>query len=339
MESTERTEARLGSLDTLRGIAILMVVAVHTTLAYPRLLFSYSIPLAVENFGVQLFFLVSAFTMCIMWERRSAELHRPVNFYIRRICRIAPLYWSALVLYSTINGWRPIKDVLANVFLLHSIVQSANNSVVPGGWSIGVEVAFYLVFPLFALLGSSLLLPLGLAWYIVLGIGGEALLAHKGYTAIFLYYSPLTQFPVFLIGMYAYHAALARRWTYTPTSSLIVCGWLLMAFAVRQRGLEGRPMFWLGVVMLGLLVIFVVRLKVSLFPLSTIGRISYSMYLWHFLALQALVHFIPHPGSFLPIFGATLLLTTIASVLSFNTGERWSQRLAHHLVIRSARVS
>lgn len=40
-------------------------------------------------------------------------------------------------------------DIIANLAFIHSWVPSANNSVVPGGWSIGAEMVFYLLVPFF----------------------------------------------------------------------------------------------------------------------------------------------------------------------------------------------
>src|SRR5690349_21021518 len=92
---------RLGALDALRGIAILMVILFHTSVDFPpdqrlgRLL-------GIGNFGVQLFFLVSAITMCHMWQERRNEAGRQFKFYIRRFFRIAPLFWLAMIFYTSL---------------------------------------------------------------------------------------------------------------------------------------------------------------------------------------------------------------------------------------------
>jgi peptidoglycan/LPS O-acetylase OafA/YrhL len=46
--------------------------------------------------GVQLVFLVSAFTMCHLWTLRRAEPDPARRFYPRRVARIAPLFWLAM---------------------------------------------------------------------------------------------------------------------------------------------------------------------------------------------------------------------------------------------------
>ena len=52
--------------------------------------------------------------------------------------------------------------MLANLFLLFGVVNPAETLVV-GGWSIGVEVVFYIIFPLLMILR-------GLAFHVVLAV-------------------------------------------------------------------------------------------------------------------------------------------------------------------------
>ncbi|HEY9657997.1 MAG TPA: acyltransferase family protein [Allocoleopsis sp.] len=82
---------KLQSIDSLRGIAILLVILVHTSKSVEGLSFPIS---AISNYGqmgVQLFFIVSAYTLCLSMERRREERLKEVNFFIRRFFRIAPL--------------------------------------------------------------------------------------------------------------------------------------------------------------------------------------------------------------------------------------------------------
>ena len=56
--------------------------------------------------GVNVFYFVSAMTMCLMWTQR-VETSPTRKFYIRRVLRIAPLFWLAIPLYLIINGTGP----------------------------------------------------------------------------------------------------------------------------------------------------------------------------------------------------------------------------------------
>ena len=139
---------KLEFVDRMRGAAILLVIAVHFTQVF-------SDPLvraagSVGQVGVQLFFVASAFTLCRSADQRgaagrAAEAHPLRNFYIRRLLRIAPLYWLALAIY-TLRGvlrgetlfFTPL-NIGANALFVHGLVPSANNTIVPGGWSIGAR--------------------------------------------------------------------------------------------------------------------------------------------------------------------------------------------------------
>jgi peptidoglycan/LPS O-acetylase OafA/YrhL len=111
------------------------------------------------EYGVQLFFLVSAFTLLTSLSQRSKHESRPIqNFLVRRFFRIAPLFWAALAFYFLYKGrqlggyWSPLgisdRDMLLTAVFMHGWAATTINSVVPGGWSIAVEMNSYLLVPL-----------------------------------------------------------------------------------------------------------------------------------------------------------------------------------------------
>jgi peptidoglycan/LPS O-acetylase OafA/YrhL len=151
---TERNQ----SLDLLRGVAILLVILAHCAQA------ATSVAPGLSSFaekygehGVQLFFIVSGYTMMLTFGDKvgSAAIR---SFYLRRVFRIVPLFWIAIVFYLAITKgegfklWAPdgigAGDVALTFLFLHWGSITAFNSVVPGGWSIAVEMQFYLLFPL-----------------------------------------------------------------------------------------------------------------------------------------------------------------------------------------------
>jgi peptidoglycan/LPS O-acetylase OafA/YrhL len=107
---------RINTLDFLRGVAILSVICVicvHVSSAFPIGVRYLDAALGFGRFGVQLFFFVSALTMCHMWELRRDEANPAMKFYIRRFMRIAPLFWLAIPVYLLFNGtgqsyWAPV---------------------------------------------------------------------------------------------------------------------------------------------------------------------------------------------------------------------------------------
>jgi peptidoglycan/LPS O-acetylase OafA/YrhL len=100
---------------------------------------------------VQLFYFTSALTMCYVWKLCESETGRWWKFYVRRFLRIAPLYWLATLVCLLVYGlgasyWTPdgigIRHVVLNALFWHGFWPDTINSVVPGGWSIAVEMTF-----------------------------------------------------------------------------------------------------------------------------------------------------------------------------------------------------
>lgn len=333
MESREGDVARVAGLDSLRGVAILLVILFHTSVSFPSHLPGQKYLTIVENQGVQLFFLVSAFTMCVMWRSRRGESHPTIKFYIRRLCRIAPLYWLAILAYGLLRGFRPWSWTAANALLVHGVVPDALNTVVPGGWSIGVEIAFYLVFPLIALLPAVLLPAVGFAWFLLCSVGLGAVLLAQGLDETTLYYLPLTQLPVFLLGMYVFHLVRGDAPTRPWLNIALAAAWIALAVLLRGMGLPGRPAFWGGIFLFCGLVWLVVRFNLRLAPLQFFGRLSYSMYLSHF-AMISIVEVIAPGSPYLVALPLVIALTAAISWVSFHTGEKFSQSLGRQLVRR-----
>jgi peptidoglycan/LPS O-acetylase OafA/YrhL len=336
-------KGRLESLDTLRGAAILMVILFHVSARFPPGDLAARV-LLLGNSGVQLFFLVSAVTMCHMWEQRADESHRWAKFYIRRVFRIAPLFWFAMLFYTLAEGTAPhaqayegigpFQLVLTALFL-HGFAPSAINAVVPGGWSIAIEMSFYVVFPLLAMLRPGRLMGVAFVAYIVFGIlltqllirfdGGE-------HMSLFLYYSLLTQFPVFLVGMLLYWVAIRRAPLPVGRIAAVAALWLATALIGKYVfNTTTRPFFWIEVGVLALATCLILVRQLSNAALAFMGRLSYSMYLFHFAVITGVEKLAGTALPFLAAAIATLLVTIAIGMLSQRTAERWSQNAGRAL--------
>ncbi|HVO33504.1 MAG TPA: acyltransferase, partial [Elusimicrobiota bacterium] len=155
--ATHQRANRLAYIDALRGWAILAVLVVHTGL-WQTMPAPWNGMVGFGARGVQLFYIVSAWTLLLSMQRRfGQERHPYLSFGIRRLCRIAPMFYVALVLYLWLfgtgpsywapNGIRPA-CVVANLFFVSGLHPEWINAIVPGGWSVAVEMTFYLLVPL-----------------------------------------------------------------------------------------------------------------------------------------------------------------------------------------------
>ncbi|MBU66453.1 MAG: hypothetical protein CL858_13525 [Cupriavidus sp.] len=151
------THERLTSVDSLRGIAILMVLAVHVSgLVTPASEWLSQITRMGPR-GVQLFYVVSAFSLFLSFQRRRTYAGFSYrSYFIRRFARIAPMFWFAMATYLLVFGmapnyWAPNGITPSTVALTASFLNGWSptkiNSIIPGGWSVAIEMTFYLVLP------------------------------------------------------------------------------------------------------------------------------------------------------------------------------------------------
>lgn len=314
-------KVQLDYIDALRGVAIVGVLASHAqrnvelyeAMGHQAALSPWLSRYAEQGArGVQLFFVISALTLFLSARKRMDESEPWVNFYLRRVFRIAPMFWLAFGVYclapvlmrgqdlpplGTIlgtltftNGWNP-------AWLLGA------NDVVPGGWSIGVEMSFYLVFPLvFLALGSlrAALVALGVVLVADL-LAWQPLLAHSpiddaALWARYVFVWLPNQLPVFLCGIVAYFILFERSGRLSAffleggrTGPAIAFGAAcLLLLLVPQWLDDARAVFLYGAAFATVALCLhrhPYRWIVNR-PLRHIGKISFSGYLTHFFMLQ-----------------------------------------------------
>jgi exopolysaccharide production protein ExoZ len=347
---------RLEPLDLLRGVAILGVVIFHVVLNFDPHIKLISAFAGLGVYGVQLFFFVSALTMSLMWSRRSGEDRPITKFYIRRFFRIAPPFWLAIIGYLLLNnlvqpqslpsdmGLRHIG--LTSVFL-HGFWPDTINKVVPGGWSIAVEMTFYAVFPFIAAINASAttLTIAALAIYLAnialisptLGIVFSS--QPTDVVSEFLYFQFFNQAPIFLIGMALFTLLHDNR--QSPYFSVaIILSWLAVAFLLKEAlSVHSSPFFWLA--MSSILAFTWVCLwnRVSFAPLDLLGKVSYSIYLTHFAIIQLVSYLFQKMSveahSLKGLFGAlalTVCLCYVIGAILQVTLETWSSKFGAWLI-------
>lgn len=297
---------RYDVIDALRGIAVAGVVLVHTgrQAMPPGATLRGAMNLGAA--GVQLFFVVSALTLCLSWASRSAHESRPVrNFLIRRVARIAPMFYLAIALYLALHGlapgyWAPngigLPAIAATALFVHGLHPETINAVVPGGWSVADEMGFYailaLCLPWLASVRSAVLF---LAASLALFAANAAIVPH-----LFAYPEPqhylvrnfvrfdlIGQLPVFAAGIAA-HAAFVRGQAGRPfAAGAALC---MLAGGIGWWGLP-QPLctlaigpFFAGAALL--LAHWPVRLFVNRATIA-LGKRSFSIFLLHFAVLDA----------------------------------------------------
>ena len=156
-------KSRLPGLDSLRAIAALAVIFGHIEIfknraAAPNLLeyFAFRGNL-IGHLGVIFFFVLSGFLITLLMFR-EIDLKNTLDiksFYIRRIRRIWPLYYGLLIMSALLTSFIPsLTTLLLCLTILPNIAEVFYQSWTPSPqiWSIGVEEQFYLFWPFFILL-------------------------------------------------------------------------------------------------------------------------------------------------------------------------------------------
>jgi peptidoglycan/LPS O-acetylase OafA/YrhL len=147
----------------MRAFAALTVVVVHVT-AFSK---AGSAPaahvLSHLNIGVTVFFLISGFLLYrpFIAHRAGGAPAAPVRRYAwRRVLRVFPAYWLALTVLTVLPGFTGVTNGhwLTQYGLVDALALGSGNCVealqtcgLAHTWSLGVEIGFYALLPLYAL--------------------------------------------------------------------------------------------------------------------------------------------------------------------------------------------
>lgn len=360
---------RLPQLDALRGLAALYVVVYHVmampqpTLAVP----AWAQPaIAMGGSGVVLFFVMSAFSLCLTWPRHAATGAALRSFYLSRLFRIAPLLLALLAVMVLRDQLRQparygAQEIAWNVSMLFGLSPQWQAGIVMGSWTIGVEMLFYLAFPLLALYlrrwpAQLALLAASYALALWAAQAAPPSLAFLGNG-----YGLLTQLPIFVFGCVLF--GLWQRLRALPAAPRRALG--LGAFAAGAAALAmlaygllptgawasswHQSALAYGLMLLGLLLAgdgVVVRVLVNR-ATCFLGAISYSLYLVHpfvvsrlYGAFARLYAALPEGAAYAACLALSLTLAIPAAWLTYRfveqPGIRWGRRAFERLRVPRA---
>ena len=149
----------LKSIQVLRAVAAFGVLTLHA--ATEKVTFLGGEPGPFRNFllgaaGVDLFFVISGFVMVYSSESLFGRADGPRTFFLRRLARIAPLYWAvtiAIILYIYAVHGRVLWDIYTPASLVASFLfwpyPRVDGFAFPVhllGWTLNFEMFFYAVF-------------------------------------------------------------------------------------------------------------------------------------------------------------------------------------------------
>jgi len=151
---------RISSIDYIRGLLALCVIIYHF------MSWSTGTPDSSTTLGrlgvyaVSTFYIISGISLYLAYSNLTCSSQNLLNYFTKRIFRIAPLYWIAtlltgLYLYlATPNFTIDWEKYISNLTLTFGYYQP-KNYVPVGGWSIGNEMVFYALFPFLIVLAKN----------------------------------------------------------------------------------------------------------------------------------------------------------------------------------------
>lgn len=336
VNDTQGLPRRFHELDSLRGVAALIVVFGHCyTLYLPdvpstRLIF----PLIAGTESVSLFFVLSGLVLSLPFLKKKGQ--RYGVFAARRVLRIYGPYLAALALavggaallhqHRYLGPWamhtwsEPVDWHLVGQHILF-LGNYDNAQFNTAFWSLVQEMRLSLVFPLVFLLGQRLGTWKAPTLACLLTVGGHVLetrFPHLDQTMITIWTAGL-----FLAGItIARELGRMGRWQWTQGQWLLLGAASLVAywgghvFKSMRHGLWGLEILLTGVGAAGIILVAMhqerVRALLVSVPLAWLGRVSYSLYLVHatvlFTMAMLLKGTIPG-GVFFVIYVAIALLT------------------------------
>ena len=309
-------------VDTLRGVAIILVMLLHFGLAYG---FKLPLPAAVPstwvravlvsgNYGVSMFFVISGFLITSNVLRRYGKLAAVdvKNFYLLRLFRLGPLLLVMLAIITALwlagvpefenlhnkkpmPGWFQWLAIFSVLTFWHNVLMEIVgdwfNYAMNICWSLSVEEVFYLAFPCLIRFVRSRWLLLLIALVFIVAAPAYRWL-HRDDENYFLY-GYMACFDQIAIGcLTALLAARARSWSGATYRAGAIFFATVLAYIYLQ-GFYGHQAFGftcLAMATAGLLICIAhlgagkPRTRLTA-PLSWIGSHSYELYLFHLIVL------------------------------------------------------
>lgn len=286
----------INSLQVLRGLAALAVTAGHTFAFTDNagLVAFFDDFVLPYTFGVDAFFVISGFIMYYTSREKFGAPGYPLNFFRKRLARIAPMYWLCTLVIGTIYlafGQLDGDIVKSLLFIPYYAPDGHIYPVLGVGWTLNYEMLFYFIFGLSLFFRPKLAIAFVTTTISVLVISGY--LIGSDNAATWAWTRPIIL--EFLFGVFigiAYH-----KWGKTGNIWLAL---MLLALSMAVVPLTGYGIiptiaFYDPRALQAVLLVFACA---SLIPWSWesrtpafliyLGNISYALYLVHPIVVRAL---------------------------------------------------
>lgn len=363
--------SRSRELEGYRGLAALSIVVFHVSQFTIQSTPSSRVVTQLSKFEiVDILFVLSAYLLTLSYARAAIDRTstvRPREFLFRRAVRILPLYWIAVtVVWSMRNASFPgdWRDLLEHLTFTQVFDQKRIFYTLGPTWSMSLEIMFYGVLVILGpmavrvcrhittrrarvttlMAGALVLFTIPVAWNAT-----AYFIFHVPFDHWPVYFGPQARFGAFAVGMVLAVIVAARgpapvfRGIWPVILRVVGVAVIAGATWIDRPGTWGQVGFH-DLAALGWFLLLASTVlgsvgqrwarALSWRPLTAVGLISYSMYIWHEPILQLLVnHGITNrsvaglPWSIAAVLSLALLAGTLSYwVIEFPTSKLRSLR-------------
>lgn len=281
-------------LDSIRAIAVLLVIVYHWSGENKLINFIPNGPLGVNIFFVLSGFLITGILLKARNQLAGNQIKRSTvfkNFYIRRTLRIFPIYYLLLIILWFLHDPSILGDGIyyftytSNYLFFWKEFFPARLAHL---WSLAVEEQFYIFWPWLMILISRKLLPYLILFFLVIGISTNYIYTEKSWWVTI--FTPAC-FDAFATGAFLSYLTVYRqdiilllqpkfKWICIAIMSLFVLGFFGVSL------LPGRTVHALIAASIIYYCLFkrnnkIINLILDNKWLIRIGKISYGVYLYH----------------------------------------------------------
>jgi peptidoglycan/LPS O-acetylase OafA/YrhL len=326
---------RIESLDWLRGLTALSIMLHHMNRWFLTPLDSSTALGRLGVYGVSIFFILSGLSMAIVYNSFIKDIKTSIDFFIRRIFRIWPLFWLVciiVIIHQYSNGvYYSWKLLFINFTTLFGFLRPTQG-IASGSWSIGNEIVYYALTPILiyyynlkrwignALLFMSFLIGMYFAFHL---IDAKSNLSHEWKT----YVNPFNNLFLYVMGIGMYYNLKDFKIRTGINVAILLVACLLFSFLPTKDDLIDVVVGFnrLIFVFLSFVIVFCFyKMEIKLpkllsRSLETLGIATYGVYLLHpvvYIGVSALLLTNVYLN-----FGLVSIVTIITAVFLYNFFE------------------
>lgn len=358
----------MSGIEGLRAIAALGVLGSHFIVSVEAQAGLDSVhplidgALRAGTHGVNLFFVLSGFLLALPFLEAmvaGAPLPSIRRYFLARALRIVPAFWLILtvLIFATHSSFKSLQSAAIDYAFLQVFADVGHAPIVAVGWTLGIEIQFYLLLPLLALATRALLTRLRathrervfgitiafLLLFLIIPFASDASARVENFfgtldvpdnVVTHAFVAPYLSWFSLGMGLAFIYVLLRRSGNVRVLPALPMFGLAVVLVAINQARWLGPYDYWPARLWPAVLLAGVAfgRGPGSQFfgngLLHGLGVISYGIYLWHEPIIEkigASKLWLGPSQAWLPVnFLAVVLVTVGCAALSYYAIERWA---------------